>query len=275
MPGFYIFNGKFLTEQEPSIYPDNRSFRYGDGLFETIRVTNSEMPLWDLHAERLLKGLQRLQFQLPKLFTPELLHEKIIALCKKNKLLNARVRLTINRGQGGILEPTNPSPDYTIQTWPLDELPRFNDNGLAIGIFPEGRKAIDPFSNLKSNNYLLYVMAALHARNHKWNDALVLNSEGRIADSSIANIFWVKEGALFTPPLTEGPVNGIMRKYILSEVKVEQAPLRPEDLGDASEIFLTNAIRGVQWVASCGTREFASHEIALSIYNKIILPVFS
>jgi branched-chain amino acid aminotransferase len=275
MPGFYISNGKFLTEQEAAIHPNNRSYRYGDGLFETIRVTKGSMPLWDLHAERLWKGLARLQFQLPKLFTPEMLHEKIISLCRKNRLEHARVRLTVNRGQGGILEPADPIPEYTIESWPLDQQPRFNENGLTIGIFPEGRKAIDPFANLKSNNYLLYVMAALHARNHKWNDALVLNSEGRIADSSIANIFWVKQGEIFTPPLAEAPVNGVMRKHLLSEVKVTQVPMLPTEIEEASEIFLTNAVRGIQWVGSCGAKEFASNQMSLSLYNKIIRPLFS
>ena len=92
---------------------------------------------------------------------------------------------------------------------------RFNENGLIIDIFPDARKSVDIFSNLKSANYLPYVMAAIWAKENKLNDALILNQHDRICDSTIANVFWVKDNKIFTPPLNEGCVAGVMRRKIL------------------------------------------------------------
>ncbi len=109
------------------------------------------------------------------------------------------------------------------------------------------------FSNLKSANFLLYSMAALYAKENKWNDCLVLNLHDRICDSTIANVFWIKDGNIFTPALTEGCVNGVMRKFLFNELSaagynIKQTTASVADIENADEIFLSNAINAIRWV---------------------------
>ena len=257
---FINFNGKVLPSGTAVLAADNRGFRYGDGLFETIKVKAGRLLLEQYHFERLLAGVRLLQFEPSPFFTAEKLAGQILELCKKNgHQALARVRLVVFRGDGGLYDPVNYRPNYIIQTWALpaggSEL---NENGLVIDIFPEGRKSCDALANLKSNNYLLYVLAALYARGHQLNDCLVLNNYGRIADSTIANLFYCKRGQLYTPPLTEGGVAGVMRRHLLQVLPgiglpVQEKETSPEDLEDADEVFLTNALKGIRWVRSFGT----------------------
>ena len=275
MPGQYIVNGKFYSELQPSISPENRSYRYGDGLFETIRMANGKLPLWELHWQRLTAGLQTLHIPAPKLFTSSSILDQIMQLCSKNDFVNARIRINVSRGDGGILEQSS-NLHYSIQTWNLEEpVPKFNENGLSLGIFDGGRKSMDHLSNLKSNSYLIYVMAALYAKEFKFNDAIVLNTEGRAVDSSIANIFWVKDSEIYTPPKTEGPVAGVMRSFLSQQIPIKENPLDIETIRTADEMFITNAIRGIQWVASVEETSFHSCLVSENLYHKFIRPLFS
>ncbi|HTB99960.1 MAG TPA: aminotransferase class IV, partial [Ferruginibacter sp.] len=117
------------------------------------------------------------------------------------------------------------------------------------------KKTYDILSNLKHNNYLPYVMGALHAKKEKWNDAIILNSANRICDTTIANIFIIKDEIIYTPPLTEACVAGVMRNYIVRNSKSSgfeliEKELTQEDVLNADEVFITNTIRNIQWVQS-------------------------
>jgi branched-chain amino acid aminotransferase len=181
----------------------------------------------------------------------------------------ARVRLVVFRGDGGLYDPVSLFPNYIIQSGALP--PRsgeLNENGLAIDVYPDGRKSCDSFANLKSNNYLLYVVAAFYARQHQLNDCLVLNSHDRIADSTIANLFYCKQGNIYTPPLTEGCVAGVMRRCLLETLpnagfNVREKETTREDLEGAEEVFLTNALKGIKWVRSFGASTYGCKLIAL------------
>jgi branched-chain amino acid aminotransferase len=115
----------------------------------------------------------------------------------------------------------------------------------------------------------------LEAREQKWNDALVLNSENRIADSAIANIYWVKDNRIFTPPLSEAPIQGVMRRFLLEQLPIHEHPLTIETLEQADEVFLTNAVRGIQWVAFVGDTPYPSQITAATLYRDHIAPLFS
>ena len=97
--------------------------------------------------------------------------------------------------------PENHFPNCIIQSWPLEQEGfQLNENGLVTGIYSSARKTMDSFSNIKSNNYLPYAMAALHSKKQKWNDAFLLNTNGTICDSTIANVFIIKDDIILTPP---------------------------------------------------------------------------
>jgi branched-chain amino acid aminotransferase len=146
----------------------------------------------------------------------------------------------------------------------------WNSNGLVMGIYPDVVKSCDAVANLKHNNYLPYLMAALQAKAHKWNDAVVLNMHGRICDTTIANLFIVKNGSVFTPSLAEGCVAGVMRKQVLALLRqqgwsVAEAALTPEALLHADEVFVTNAIYGLRWVQRVNEKEYGN-AMAQKIY---------
>src|SRR5918993_261076 len=211
------FNGKFLPVGTAVVGSENRGLRYGDGLFETMKISAEKLVFEQDHFDRLWHGLKVLGFHLSTHFTKEQLIEAVKSLCQKNQhAANGRVRLNIFRGGGGLYDATSHAPNYVIESWELPEgATRFNSNGQVLGIYPHARKACDILSNLKHNNYLPYVMAALYAKKEKCNDALLLNSAGHICDSTIANVFLVRDGEVITPGLEEGCVAGVIRGRLI------------------------------------------------------------
>src|SRR6185436_14873491 len=261
------FNGQVLSGDEPVLNADNKSYRYGDGLFETMKVVRGMIPLADLHFERLFSGLKTLAFNVHPLISAEKFYEEIRLLCKKNNCeMLARVRLSVSRGNGGINDEKD-QMQYLIECWPLVEANEKKD-GYIIDIFPGARKSCDAFSNLKSANYLPYVMAARFARQNNFDDCLVLNVHERIADASIANVFVVKKGKLFTPPLSEGCINGVMRRYLLEAYKGKEMVLTVGDLLDADELCLTNSVNGIRSVKQFRTKKYDQH-IASKIQGEL------
>jgi branched-chain amino acid aminotransferase len=268
------FNGKILPAEQALIGAGSRGLRYGDGLFETMRVVNGRIALQDLHVERLLRGMAILQFDLPAFFDAAHLAEAVLVLCKRMKIeAGARIRLNVFRGNGGLYDPESHHPNIVIEAWPLKLPTSLHENGLVIDIYTEARKHPDILANLKTNNYLPYILAALYVKNNRLNDCLLLNSAGRICDATIANVFWVKDGKVFTPPLSEGGVAGVMRKYLLEQVSgdhaVQEALLTPETLGEADEVFLTNAIQGIRWVRAFRDKQYAN-EVATALFKNYV-----
>jgi branched-chain amino acid aminotransferase len=260
---YFNFNGKLYPEGSPIIGADNRGVRYGDGLFETIKMKNGKLLFEDEHFARLWKGLRVLEFDIPKHFTAEVLQKEIGALVLKNGHEGAaRIRLNILRGDGGLYDAKNHLPNYIIQSWPLAQgNGEWNSNGLVLGIYDAAKKSCDILSNLKHNNYLPYVLAALTAKKEKWNDAIILNTHGRICDTTIANIFTVKDGVAYTPSLQEGCVAGVMRRVVIQNIlnfngRVVEKDISIADLLEAEEVFLTNSMYHIRWVQRIGEKTY-------------------
>lgn len=272
---YISFNGKITPADQPVLLASNRGYRYGDGLFETMKLDQGKILLEELHFQRLLNGLELLKFDLPKLFSTSKLAETIKQLAEKNQVLElGRVRLSLFRGNGGLYDADR-TVQYLIECWPLpDSFSRLNENGLEIGIYPDARKQVDLFSGLKSANFLPYTMASLYAKENKLNDCLLLNQDGHIADSTIANLFIVKDGQFLTPGPEHGAVEGVMRKYLVREMlaagyKVAEAPVSVSAMEAADEVFLTNAIHGIKWVRRFGDCMY-SNRYSSEIYSRII-----
>jgi branched-chain amino acid aminotransferase len=272
---FFIYNDTFFHVNEPVISAGNRSLLYGDGLFETMRMYEGRIINMDFHFERFFNGLKVLRFDVPQYFSPEFFLEKINSLLLKNNHgRNARVRLMIFRGNGSILNSDNNFPNYIIETFPLPEKIEFNEAGLMVDVFKDGMKSCDIFSNLKSNNYLLNVMAGLFAKKNKLDDCILLNGYGRVCESTIANIFIIKDKNIFTPPLTEGCVAGVMRRWMLEifslkDYMVTQKNLSIEDILRADEFFVTNSIRPIRWVKSFHEKNYENEKVR-EIYQSFI-----
>jgi branched-chain amino acid aminotransferase len=272
---FFIYNNKVYPANFAVITSGNRSLRYGDGLFETMKMVKGQIINKEFHFERLFNGLSLLQFEIPKIFNAPFLEKKINRIAVKNKHTNVtRIRLMLFRGNGGIFDPENLLPNYIIETSSLPLENQLNETGLVIDVFPDAKKSCDLFSNLKSNNYLPYVMAGLFAKKNKLNDCIVLNSFERICDSAIANIFIIDDNNIYTPPLTEGCVAGTMRRWMLERFDLKKYPvsekkLSVNDVLNADEFFLTNSISHLRWVKKFRDKNYSNRKIK-EIYSHIL-----
>jgi len=272
---FFIYNNKFYPANTAVISSGNRSLRYGDGLFETMKMVKDHIINREFHFERMFNGLAVLQFEVPKNLDANFIEKKINELVIKNSHRNsARIRLMFFRGNGGIFDPENCNPNYIIESWAIGEEMQLNENGLIVDVFQGAKKSCDSFSNLKSNNYLPYVMAGLFAKKNKFNDCIVLNSFDRICDSAIANIFIIKEDNIYTPSLAEGCVAGVMRRWMLEKFDLEkyqvfEKNLSIDDLHNADEFFLTNSIYFLRWVKEFQGKNYGNKKIK-EIYNHIL-----
>lgn len=241
-------NGSFYAAAAPLFAAQNRSFKWGDGLFETMKVSNGRVPLSHLHFERLFLSMKLLQIETDENFTQQNLLRNVMELAQQNNCTSsARVRLAIYRNHDNIAE-------YLIECNPLaNDVNNWNDTGLSIAIYPYARKSLDAFANLKSANFLPYVLAGRHAKENGVDDAIVLNAHNNLCDSSKANIFLIKDGEVFTPALHQGCINGVMRRRVTEVIKelgvrLHQSSVSEQDLRQADEVFLTNAIQIIRWV---------------------------
>lgn len=278
---FSNWNGKVVKNDQICISPDNRSFKYGDGCFETIKIIDGKILLGDLHFQRLFSSLQTLKFAIPDFFTADYLSDQINTVVKINQHEKiARIRLVVYRGEGGLYDLENNNPNFVIQSWPGSTVSNyFNKTGLRIDIFNKAKKTADDFSSIKSNNYLGYAMGALFAQENGLDDCILTNALNRIADATIANVFIVNNGIIKTPPLTEGCVNGVMRRYLLSCLHKNSFPYQEVEIGreelmEASEIFLTNANYGIRWVSTMADKNY-DKVLSSQLHKKFIEPLFS
>lgn len=273
-------DGQFYRDDKLVIGANNRGLRYGDGIFETMKVNKGKIQLADFHMERLFSALSLLQFDCPSYFTPDYLKDRISQLVHRNGHADlARVRLMIHRGNGGLYDAISHFPHHIMQSWSLPAANhQWNENGLVLGIHRVAHKSMDLLANAKTNNYLPYVMGALNAKKEKWNDAIILNAAGRIADCTIANLFVVKDGIIRTPATTEGPVLGVMRRFLLgfcmkNGLDVQESAIPVSDLLEADELFLTNSSYGIRWVGSLEDKKY-KNEYSSLLYRDAIRPLF-
>ena len=263
-------NGKILPADQPALMADNKSYRYGDGLFETMKITGKNISLEEYHFERFFSGLKQMKFEIPAFLTAGYLKKQILMLCEKNKSeVLGRVRLSVFRGNGGIYEDNN-DLQYILECWPVNQsINELNENGFVTDVFPDARKSCDSFSNIKSANYLPYVMAARYAKENKLNECLVLNMYDRIADGTTANIFLVRNEEIMTPALSEGCVNGVMRRWLMERYKVKETFFSIDDILTADELFFTNAMYGIRWVKQFRDKMYSNLK-ASKMHNELL-----
>lgn len=270
---FVSFNGELYPSDAPLFSAQNRSFRYGDGLFETMKVLNERIILSSYHFDRLWLGLHMLQISQPQSFNREDLAEAIIDLCQKNNMQqSARVRLAVFRNDEN-------SAEFVIETMPLPtDTNQLNEKGWSLELYPFARKSCDAIGNLKTANYLIYILAGRYAQEKGFDECLVLNTENNLCDASKANIFLVHENSIYTPALHQGCVNGVMRRYLVEQIKdlgipVYQREITEDQLLQADEVFVTNAISGIRWIASYRDKQYGNILIK-DIYQNIIAALF-
>jgi len=253
---FILHNGEYLFKDEFGLSYKNRAFCYGDALFETMHANGAEIQFFEDHMIRLKYGMQTLKMKIPSVIDSGLLEKEIVKLLHKNKLYQGvRIRLSVFRNVGGKYTPTDNSTSYLVETEYIEnDLYSLNKKGLIIDIYNEIKKPVNAFSNLKTANALIYVMAGLYAKEKKLDDCILLNENGSIVEGISSNIFLIKGETLCTPPLKDGPVAGVMRKQILKIADSvgftisHEKSITEQQLLEANEVFFTNSISGINWV---------------------------
>jgi branched-chain amino acid aminotransferase len=270
---FICANARFLPASQPVLTADNSSFKWGDGLFETIKVFRGAILFEDFHFDRLFSGIRLLGILAGEEFNSGMLRALILRLCEKNNCTAlARVRLAVYRTEENTVA-------YLIEARPLTaQVNQWENKGWHLDIFPFARKNTDAYANLKTANFLPYVLAGKYARENGFDDVLLLNAESRLCDSSRANLFLVKDGAFYTPALHQGCINGVIRRYLLEEGKkngfiFHQQPIVEEDLQNADEVFLTNSILDIRWVRSFRQKLYG-YEHTQALHNGLFSTIY-
>lgn len=242
-------NGHFTPAAEARVGIADRGFLHGYGVFETMRVYGGRIFRAAAHMERLFAGLRALGIESP--FTAEELRAICRALIHYNAISNgvARVYLT---------------PDSTVAT----VRPRVFEPRRLTAIVSTVR--VDPqLSRYKTANRLPYIMAQQQAQQAGVEEAVLLNPAGRVVELANSNLFIVKDGAVFTPPLADGPLPGVTRQAILELAPVTERSFEPEFLETADEVFATNSLIEVTPVTSW-SRSFSVTERLATAYRQLV-----
>jgi branched-chain amino acid aminotransferase len=261
---FISINNQIISRETPLFTVGNRSFRYGDGFFESMRITGGEMPFIKNHFDRIKETAAVLEISLPKDFTIEKLQETVKLLSQKNNLKNeGKARINFFRNNGGLYAPEQNSSSILIDVIPIDAENGFesNNKGLKVDLYQKIKKPCNILSSIKSCNSLLYVLAGKYKTEHELDESVILNDKSNVCEFTSSNLFIVINGVLYTPSIAEGCIDGVMRKVILelaskARINVYETELKPNDLIRADEIFLTNAIQGVQWIGAYKTKRY-------------------
>jgi branched-subunit amino acid aminotransferase/4-amino-4-deoxychorismate lyase len=265
--GMIFYNGGFHKDSEKIFTVANRGFLYGDGWFDSIRVADGKLPLWNLHYARILDAAALLGFNVSSLPGNSALLHYAMEVVNANHIKEGRIRLSFYRNSGGLYAPETDDIEFVIsgkangqEGWVI------NEEGLELGLTTVIQKPLQFISRVKSANAMVYVLAGREMRASNCHEMVLLNQSGNVCETISSNLFVVINGAVYTPPLSEGCVAGIMRQIVVdlaSEVrqKVFETPLRPSDLLMADEVFLTNSIAGIKWVGSYKNKKY-QHKIS-------------
>ena len=245
------FNGNIYPEHETLLPVSNRAYRYGDGFFESMVMFNKKMPLLEYHWSRVVFTAEIMSAFFPPGFSMESLESMILDLASVNDAVhNARIRIQFYRKGQGLYLPEEDELGFSIQ---MDK--QGNDRfeageGLKAGMRDDCFKGLSMVSDIKNSGALMYMMAAQYARSEGWDECILTNHFGQLCEGLNSNIFIVKNDELITPTLDSGCVNGVMRNYLiwLTGGKVIERDMEAEEVFEADEILLTNAVKGVQWV---------------------------
>ena len=260
---FINFNGEIVPAEHQVFTVGNRGFKYGDGLFESMRLLKGELKFAELHTERIRKGLKLLKMDSWSHVDAWFMNDKIDELVRRNKIgPDARIRLTAFRDGSGLYSPVSNKMGYVLEAAKLDENTfRLNDKGLIIDVYDEITKPINILSNLKTCNSLIYVLAGIFKNQHSLDEVLVLNHNGFLCESMSSNVFVVYDRKLYTPALSEGCIAGVMRQVVIklakeNDIELVEAQISPDILNEADEVFLSNATKGIQWVMGYNNKRY-------------------
>lgn len=263
MTSYVNNNGEILSNESYVLRAGNRAHLYGDGIFESIRIINGKAINLTNHINRMMEGAKKLKMRVPSFYDQPFFEEKINELIEKSGITHGgKCRISLDRAIGGTYLPESNEVEYLIEVMPLENYGYvLNKKGKEVDIFTEYKKQNDSIANYKTKNGLIYVLAAIAAKEKGLDDYLITNTRNGIIEATSSNLFVVSNGVLYTPGLEEGCLAGTMRMQIINlalqnGIKVYESNILPQNLLIADEIFLTNAISGITWVSGYRTKRY-------------------
>lgn len=252
MHEFISFNGKIMVAEKASIPAVSSAAMYGKGVFTTVAIHDGQPFLWDRHWARVFGDAAKLGLQMWE-FKPDGVAESLASLIKKNEVTDGRARVTFFNEMGG--------GAWAVDTGGMTSLlivtgdPHEREGNLSIGISPHGVNSTSPLAGVKSCSYLENLLAYDEAVGRGLDEAVRLNEKGLITSACMANIFWRKGGALFTPALSTGCLAGTTRGYVIEKLGAKEIEAGIDELGLAEGIFLTSAGVGIAEVEEIDGRK--------------------
>lgn len=261
-------NGFWVDDTTQAFNLNHRITRYGDGFFETILVVDGQ-PAWaELHYKRLTKSALLLGLILPADFSFSSFQSTIIQLSEKQVAPYQRIRVVVYRNGSGTYLPISNYAGVFITS----QAHSFDSDCLQlanVGIYEAITKPMNVLSALKSSNALLYVLASNFAKENSFDDVVLLNAAGRVCEATSSNLFVIKDEKIFTPSVTEGCVEGVLRTVLLNHFKMEETQITVEQLATADSVFLSNTIQGIRAIRSINGVNYAIEPV-LSIHQQYL-----
>ena len=254
------FNGDLISEENFKVSTKNRAFAYGDSIFETIKVTNQKIVFWEDHYFRLMASMRMLRMKIPMSFTLEYLQEEILKTVKEQEsAISHRARLTIYRKEGGLYTPETNEIDFVIDVKPNTYQTK---EEYKIDVFKDFYNYSGLLSTVKTNNKMINVLASIYAKENDLDNCVLINEKKGVVEVTNGNIFVIKGNSIKTPSLEEGCIKGIVRKKVIEilqkneEYTIEETTISPFEIQKADEVFITNAIIGIQPVTQYKKKVF-------------------
>lgn len=269
------YNGTLTTEATTALHT-NRGFLYGDAVFETLKIVDGKILFLEDHYFRLMASMRILRMEIPMEFTMEYMQEEVIKLVNELSIASsARARLTFYRQSGGFYLPTNNNVAFIITAEPLNSaIYELNEGMYEIDLYKDFYVTKQLLSTLKTTNKAIHITGSIYADENDLQNCLIVNNEKNVIEALQGNLFMVTKGTLVTPPVSDGCLNGIMRKQIIAiaekmeGIEVIERSVSPFELQKADELFITNVIKGIQPVTKYRKKEY-NNEIAVKLLQKI------
>ena len=269
------FNGNIVSE-ESNILTNNRAFLYGDAVFETVKIVDSKILFLEDHYFRLMASMRVVRMEIPMNFTMEYMEEQIISLVENSNLASSsRARITVFRNDGGYYLPTNNEVSFLIHASEIESKSYpFNETAYEVDLYKDFYITKQLLSSIKSTNKLLNTTASIYAHENGLDNCLLINDSKNVVEAIQGNLFMVSANKLITPPVSEGCLNGVMRKQVLEIAKkvegleVVEEVISPFDLQKADELFITNVIKGIQPITKYRKKQFET-KVSKTLWEKL------
>ena len=260
------FNGN-IAAQNDNVLTQNRAFLYGDGVFETLKIINNKILFLEDHYFRLMASMRVVRMEIPMNFTMEYFEEQVLSLVQQKGIsASARARITVFRNDGGLYLPQTNEISFLIHATALDAtLYALNTDSYEVDLYKDFYVTRQLLSSIKTTNKMINVTGSIFAHENGLENCILLNDAKNVVEVLQGNLFMVTGKKLITPPVSEGCLNGIMRKQILAlakkvtDIEVSEEIISPFDLQKADELFLTNVITGIQSISKYRKKEFTSN----------------